>query len=137
MNSAPREDAQLVWWLLPMPDQEALSLWMHLLQEADAFLPNPQEDAVCASCAGDCCEAITYILPGGWRRGGNEHRDDITMPHMEKLALGAHFKWDMEITGHEPCVYHDPKIGCAQYEDRPPMCRGYYCYGEHWRAKEE
>jgi hypothetical protein len=136
-SEASVQKATRIWWLPWMQKQEALDIWLSLLEKADVFLPHPDEEAaICASCSGICCDAISYIIPGGHRGEDNQGRPDMDFTHMEMLALGANFRWDLGITGHTPCLHHDPRIGCRQWEDRPALCRSYYCRGEHWIPKE-
>jgi Fe-S-cluster containining protein len=35
---------------------------------------------------------------------------------------------------HSPCAAKTID-GCLIYEDRPTLCRSYYCHGKHWRPK--
>jgi len=125
-----------LWWLPWVSSQEALHTWEELLKKADVFLPHPKDEAaICASCSGICCDAIFYIIPGGHRGDDNRGRDDMDFTHVEMLALGADFRWDLGPSGHTPCVYHDPQIGCRHWPDRPVLCRSYYCHGERWKSK--
>lgn len=120
-----------------MQDREAFDIWLNLLEKAHALLPHLDEEAaICASCSGVCCDAISYIIPGSRRGEHNRGRQDMDFTHVEMLALGAEFKWDLSMSGHTPCLHHDPRIGCQQWEDRPALCRSYYCNGERWSPKE-
>jgi hypothetical protein len=84
----------------------------------------PVKGHTCANCAGDCCSIVTFTGP----------HDPSSIPGVmdfsvnELKALGY-----KEIRNpHAPCTAKTMD-GCLIYEDRPTLCRSYYCHGKHWR----
>lgn len=90
----------------------------------------------CQMCDGNCCEghiAYRYVtiptdkyeaLMDGWPMG-------FTVKEIQ--SLGGYEVYDDQIA--KPCQ-HFQRPGCALHgPNKPNLCRGYWCYGKHWKPK--
>ena len=86
----------------------------------------PVKGQTCANCAGDCCSMVTFT--------------GTDVPSLQEDVMNLSVK-DLKELGyeeihrsHSPCV-EKTMDGCRIYEDRPTLCRSYYCHGKYWRPK--
>ena len=86
----------------------------------------PANGQTCANCAGDCCSAITfmgeYVPP---------LKDGILSFSVKELKLMGYVEL---YNSHKSCVEKMKKV-CLIYDNRPKICRSYYCHGKYWRPK--
>ena len=88
----------------------------------------PDKGQNCANCAGDCCTAVTFAR--------------VTIPKLKKGFMDFSIN-ELRALGYKEIYWiHDPcaaktREGCIIYDDRPQLCRSYYCHGKYWRQKNK
>jgi hypothetical protein len=86
----------------------------------------PARGQTCANCAGDCCSIVSFTKVSDQLNNGVM---DFTV--RELVASG----YKEVYRPHKPCIVKT-KEGCTIYDDRPNLCRSYYCHGKYWRSKD-
>ena len=78
----------------------------------------------CANCVGDCCSVVSFT--------------GVTIPKLKNGLMDFSIK-ELRASGykeiylpHNPCTAKT-REGCIIYDDRPRLCRRYYCHGKYWR----
>lgn len=83
----------------------------------------------CANCAGACCTLKGKAPPGSWLQ---HHFKQCTVKTIKRLGGEViHEKTDYS------CLKQRPDGSCSDYENRPALCRSYYCHGKLWEPKPE
>jgi hypothetical protein len=86
----------------------------------------PAKGQRCSNCVGDCCSVVTFMAGTGIHL--NRAIMDFSVNELRELGFLEAFK------PHKPCAAKT-EDGCLIYEDRPRLCRSYYCHGRHWKPK--
>jgi hypothetical protein len=86
----------------------------------------PARGQRCDNCAGDCCSIVTFEADAAPPLDSDLM--DCSVNELRARGLKEAYKH------HAPCA---AKTGesCLIYEDRPRLCRSYYCHGRHWKPK--
>ena len=95
----------------------------------------PAKGQGCVTCAGDCCNHVGYFLTSLdetdeaiW---GQVKANIMGISTKELRLLGAEELWQEE--PHGDCESHI-NGRCAKHgDDKPRLCKSYYCHGKHWR----
>ena len=88
----------------------------------------PAKGQSCANCAGDCCSIVSFVKANGPPLKNGVM--DFTVRELKKLGYEEAYR------PHKRCIAKT-KVGCSIYDDRPKLCRSYYCHGKHWKPKNQ
>ena len=80
----------------------------------------PAKGQSCANCMGDCCSTVSFTKVNGQLNGVM----GFTVRELEVLG----YKEDFRL--HKPCIAKT-RVVCTIYDNRPKLCRSYYCYGKY------
>ncbi|KON29843.1 hypothetical protein AC480_02395 [miscellaneous Crenarchaeota group archaeon SMTZ1-55] len=86
----------------------------------------PAKGQWCANCAGDCCSIVTFEAETP--PPPDSDLMDYSVNEPRARGLKEAYK------PLAPCVAKTGE-GCLIYEDRPRLCRSYYCHGRYWKPK--
>lgn len=83
----------------------------------------------CSNCAGDCCTLRGKAPPGSWYQNH--------FKQCKVRTLKEHGGFVISEATEFRCLKQLPDGSCFDYNNRPALCRSYYCYGKLWRPKPE
>jgi Fe-S-cluster containining protein len=82
----------------------------------------PAKGQSCVNCKGDCCSIVTFIGDTGISL--SKEIMDFSVNELRELGFQE------DIKHHKPCAGKNKDV-CLIYDDRPRLCRSYYCHGRH------
>ena len=85
----------------------------------------PAKGQTCWSCAGICGSVVKYWRPGGRRHV--KHPLRRTVRYLKAIGYS-------EVYGEHDTCGSRVRGGCSEQDDKPALCRTYYCHGRLWAS---